>query len=69
MSRKITCVIVDDEPVAREILISYIAKIPNLELIKSCKNAMEAFEIINSQKADLFFFRYQYARSKWFVSS
>jgi len=55
MSRKITCVIVDDEPVAREILISYIAKIPNLELIKSCKNAMEAFEIINSQKADLFF--------------
>ena len=55
MSKEISCVIVDDEPVARDILISYIEKIPNLNLIKSCKNAIEAFEILNTQKVDLFF--------------
>ncbi|MEO9572155.1 MAG: LytTR family DNA-binding domain-containing protein [Polaribacter sp.] len=51
----INCVIVDDEPVARSILESFVAKIPNLNLVKSCKNAMEAFEISNSQNIDLFF--------------
>jgi two-component system LytT family response regulator len=52
---KIRCVIVDDEPMARAVLISFVAKIPNLELVKSCKNAMEAFEIANQQKIDIFF--------------
>ncbi|MGJ8745495.1 LytR/AlgR family response regulator transcription factor [Polaribacter sp.] len=51
----INCVIVDDEPVARNILETFVAKIPNLNLVKSCKNAMEAFEITNSQNIDLFF--------------
>ncbi|MFT4576808.1 MAG: two-component system LytT family response regulator [Polaribacter sp.] len=55
MSKEISCVIVDDEPVAREILISFIEKVPNLNLIISCKNALEAFEVINKQKVDLFF--------------
>jgi DNA-binding LytR/AlgR family response regulator len=55
MSKEISCVIVDDEPVARDILISYIEKVPNLNLIRSCKNAIEAFEILNTQKVDLFF--------------
>ena len=55
MSKEIACVVVDDEPVARDVLISYIGKIPNLKLIKSCKNALEAFEVMNTQKVDLFF--------------
>ncbi len=55
MSKKIKCIVVDDEPMAREILISYIEKISNLELVKSCKNALEAFEILNTQKIDLLF--------------
>ena len=55
MTTKITCVIVDDEPVARGVLESFVEKIPNLQLLKSCKNAMEAFQIMNTQKVDLFF--------------
>lgn len=55
MSREISCLIVDDEPVARDILVAYVEKIPNLKLVKSCKNALEAFDIINSQKIDIFF--------------
>ncbi|WP_375240954.1 LytR/AlgR family response regulator transcription factor [Polaribacter sp.] len=53
--KKITCVIVDDEPVARDILTSYVAKIPSLELIATCKNAMEAFQVSNTQNIDIFF--------------
>ena len=52
---QITCVIVDDEPVARKIIETFVAKIPNLTLVKSCKNAMEAFEVVNTQNIDLFF--------------
>ena len=52
---KINCVIVDDEPVARKILESFVAKIPNLNLVQSCKNAMEAFDVANKHNIDLFF--------------
>tara|TARA_R110002072_G_scaffold261355_1_gene420150 strand:+ start:4240 stop:4923 length:684 start_codon:yes stop_codon:yes gene_type:complete len=52
---KLKCVIVDDEPMAREIIASYIDKSPNLELLESCKNASEAIEFMQDHKADLFF--------------
>jgi DNA-binding LytR/AlgR family response regulator len=52
---KLNCVIVDDEPMAREILTSYIDKTPNLELLESCKNAAEAILFLQDHKADLFF--------------
>lgn len=55
MATKITCVIVDDEPIAREILESFIKKTPNLELISSCKNAVEALQIAQTENIDLFF--------------
>jgi two-component system LytT family response regulator len=55
MTTKIRCIIVDDEPVAREILESHIAKIDAIEVVASCKNAMEAFQAISSQKIDLVF--------------
>tara|TARA_R110002050_G_scaffold145217_1_gene270723 strand:- start:28 stop:711 length:684 start_codon:yes stop_codon:yes gene_type:complete len=52
---KLKCVIVDDEPMAREIIASYIDKSPNLELLESCKNASEAIVFMQDYKADLFF--------------
>jgi len=55
MSEKIKCILVDDEPMARSILENYIDKIDSLHLIKSCKNVLEAFEIINKEKIDLIF--------------
>ncbi|MFK5890903.1 MAG: LytTR family DNA-binding domain-containing protein [Flavobacteriaceae bacterium] len=50
---KINCLIVDDEPVAREILESYTAKIPQLNLVKSCQNAAEALDLLNTKNIDL----------------
>mgnify|MGYP000501219019 CR=1 FL=1 len=55
MNKNIRCVIVDDEPMAREILASFVAKTPNLELIKSCKNASEAILLMQEEEIDLFF--------------
>ena len=55
MSNKLNCVIVDDEPMAREILISFVEKTPNLNLIASCKNAVEALQIAQNNLVDLFF--------------
>lgn len=55
MAKKINCVIVDDEPIAREILESFVKKTPNLKLILSCKNAMEALQVSQTEVIDLFF--------------
>ncbi|WP_431167332.1 LytR/AlgR family response regulator transcription factor [Tenacibaculum halocynthiae] len=55
MNRKVNCIIIDDEPMAREILVTYITRIPNLYLIKSCSNAIEALNLINDKNIDLLF--------------
>lgn len=55
MSYPINCIIVDDEPIAREILENHLKKIHNIHIIGSCKNAIEAFNMINSQNIDLIF--------------
>lgn len=55
MSKSLRCVIVDDEPVAREIIESFVAKTPNLELLKSCKNASEAIVFMQNEEVDVFF--------------
>ena len=55
MIDKLRCVIVDDEPMAREIIASFIEKTPNLELIKMCKNAAEAIIFMQNEVVDLYF--------------
>ena len=55
MSNKISCIVVDDEPVARVIIELYIEKLDNITFLKSCKSAMEAFDVINSEQVDLIF--------------
>jgi two-component system, LytTR family, response regulator len=54
-SRKINCIIVDDEPVAREILETHLKRIDQVCVVASCKNAVEAFTAINSFDVDLAF--------------
>ena len=55
MPKMFQCLIVDDEPVAREILENHLKKISAANIVASCKNAMEAFTFMNSQKIDLIF--------------
>ncbi|MES3016587.1 MAG: LytTR family DNA-binding domain-containing protein [Bacteroidota bacterium] len=51
----ISCIIVDDEPLAQEVLESYIARHEQLELVGKCNNAPAAFDLIHQQKVDLVF--------------
>jgi DNA-binding LytR/AlgR family response regulator len=47
--------IVDDEPLARELLQSYILRIDDLKLVKSSSNAIEAFTFMQDNAVDLLF--------------
>ncbi|HEX2846741.1 MAG TPA: LytTR family DNA-binding domain-containing protein [Chitinophagaceae bacterium] len=53
--KKIQCMIVDDEPLARDILQTYVARIPGWELKKSCINAVEAYEGLHQFAIDVIF--------------
>lgn len=48
-------IIVDDEPLAQDILETFVEKIPSLELVKKCNNAIEAFEVLKHEEIDLMF--------------
>lgn len=52
---KTRCIIVDDEPLAIKVIESHINKLPNMELVGTCKNAVEAFDILLKGKIDLIF--------------
>ncbi len=49
----IRTLIVDDEPLALQVLENHINQLPNLELVAKCKNAIEANKILTEEKIDL----------------
>ncbi|SFZ93893.1 DNA-binding response regulator, LytR/AlgR family [Flaviramulus basaltis] len=51
----ITCIIIDDEPLALELLEDFISKITFLNLIASCSNGFEATNVLHKNKIDLIF--------------
>jgi DNA-binding LytR/AlgR family response regulator len=50
-----TCIAVDDEPLALDLLEDNINKIPFLKLLKKCPNALEANQFLQEQPVDLVF--------------
>lgn len=54
-TRTIKCLIVDDEPPAREVLRHYVAQLPSLEIAAECENAIQAFAFLQKQPVDLIF--------------
>ncbi|MCA1752438.1 MAG: LytTR family DNA-binding domain-containing protein [Flavobacteriales bacterium] len=55
MMKKITCIVVDDEPLAREGMVEYISRVDFLELKGTCKNAVEASALLHDENVDLMF--------------
>ena len=51
----LTCLIVEDEPLARNLMTQYVAKVPALELVKACSNPLEAIEILRGTHIDILF--------------
>ncbi|MBP2834316.1 response regulator, partial [Aquimarina sp. U1-2] len=54
-SKNISCIIVDDETIAREVIATHLAKIPNIQITASCSNAIEAFNVLRTYTIDLIF--------------
>ena len=51
----IKCLIVDDEPLAREAIKVYIEKMHELEMVGECENALQAIALLRKKQVDLIF--------------
>ena len=52
---KLRCLIVEDEPLARNLLVEYVKKVTYLELIEATSNPLNALEILRNNHIDLMF--------------
>lgn len=52
---KLTCIVVDDESLARKLMEENIRQLPFLELVGVCKNPFEAMKVMQEQQVDLLF--------------
>jgi two-component system, LytTR family, response regulator len=50
-----TCLIVEDEPLARNLLTDYVKKVPYLNLVQACSNPMDALEVLRNNQIDILF--------------
>lgn len=52
---KYSCLVVDDEPIAQQILENYISQIDALQLVAKCNNAFEALNVLHQEPIDILF--------------
>jgi len=52
---KTNCLIVDDEPLARKIIETYLSVVAGWQLIRSCMNAVEAYDALQGNSIDVMF--------------
>jgi len=52
---KTKCLIVDDEPLARELIRGHVEKLENFEIVAECNDAMKALNVIREKQVDLIF--------------
>lgn len=55
LQMKTKCLIIDDEPLARELIRGHLQKLENFEITAECSNAMEAMEALRNNTIDLLF--------------
>ncbi|NLR58675.1 response regulator transcription factor [Chitinophaga polysaccharea] len=49
------CIVVDDEPLAAQVLVSFINKTPDLQLLKAFHHPLEALQFLKQEKVDVVF--------------
>lgn len=54
-NHKPRCLVVDDEPLARDVIRRYIEKLPFLHLVGECSNAIDAFVFLQANEIDILF--------------
>ena len=52
---KTKCLIVDDEPLARELIRGHVEKLENFEVVAECSDAMKALNVLREKPVDLMF--------------
>jgi DNA-binding LytR/AlgR family response regulator len=52
---KIKCLVIDDEPLARDLMRSHIEKLENFEIVAECGDAMKALQALRNHSVDLMF--------------
>lgn len=50
-----TCLIIDDEPLAQELIEEHVSRIPELQVVGRCDDAMQASSLLAKQQVDLLF--------------
>jgi len=50
-----TCLIVDDEPLARKLMEQYVAKVPYLQLVQPCASPLATIEVLQRSTVDILF--------------
>jgi len=55
MNDCLTVIIVDDEPIAQDIIETFVGMVPYLKLLKKCDNAIEALQEIQNLQPDIIF--------------
>ena len=53
--KKINCLIVDDEELARNLVENYISRLPHLTIVGKCSNPFEAMQVLQDHQVDLMF--------------
>jgi two-component system, LytTR family, response regulator len=51
----LNCIVVDDEPIARDIIVAYCSHLPSLKVIAICSNALEAKSVLEQKATDIIF--------------
>ncbi len=52
---KTKCIIIDDEPLAIEALTALLEKFPDMDIVETCRDSFQAFEVLQKKKVDLMF--------------
>lgn len=53
--KKILCIVVDDEPLARELVSGYVSRLPHWESRAACRSVAEAYEALYQNEIDVLF--------------
>src|SRR5690349_14284784 len=60
----INCIIVDDEPLARDMIRLHLASFPNWQVVQQCMNALEAYEALHNHPVQVIFLDIQMPKIK-----
>jgi two-component system, LytTR family, response regulator len=52
---KLNCVIVEDEPLARNLMVDYVSKVASLRLVEACSSPLAVIEVLRNNPVDLLF--------------